>query len=132
MKSLHYGISLMSQSLEELVDTAKKLRDFSLQVGSEEELASLQNKQSHLLRELEVIDQDLHANYPGQIDPTTHDLFHQKLQEFQKYNHEYIENLKQRHGLIQFELKYLAHETHGEIPTLSVLHKPKKENSELK
>lgn len=123
MRSLHYGISQMTHSLEELVETAKKLRDCSLQVGSEEELAALQSKQADLLRELERLDHDLNGNFPGQIDHDTQELFHQRLLEFQTYNHEYIENLKQRHGLIQFDLEYLAHETTGEIPSLSILHK---------
>ena len=123
MKNMQQSISHMNQLLDDLVETSTKMRDVSMQVISEEELAPLQKKQQMLLRELESFDEALQKNYPGQINESTHSHFHERLADFQRLNKEFIQNLNQSHGLIQFDLKYLANETSGEIPALSFLHK---------
>jgi hypothetical protein len=123
MKNMQQSISHMNQLLDDLVETSTIMRDVSMQVISEEELAPLQKKQQLLLRELENFDEALQKNYPGQINESTHTHFHERLADFQRLNKEFIQNLNQSHGLIQFDLEYLSNETNGEIPSLSFLHK---------
>src|SRR5208337_2920339 len=57
MKSQKQYVDQMDQLLSELVQVATQLRDMSLKVISEEELAPLQKHQEKLLEELESVDE---------------------------------------------------------------------------
>ena len=84
---------------------------------------SLRREAEHFLQELEILDKSLQESYPGEIDKATRNHFHQRLIDFQKFNQEYIQNLNQSHGLIQFEFNHLSDEMKGELPPLSFLRK---------
>lgn len=105
MKSLQHYMEQMDRLVVELVQVATQLRDLSLKVISEEELAPLQKHQESLLAELESVDQKMRANYPHQVNPALQEKVHKQLQAFQLLNQEFIQNLKESHGLIQFDLK---------------------------
>lgn len=110
MKSLNQLIKQANNLLDELIQTAKKLKVASQQSVSEEELDSLQKKQEDLLIQFEGIDQDLQQYNFFEISEAVHQQFHIKLQEFQTLNQEFIETLQASHGLIQFELRQLKEE----------------------
>lgn len=110
MKSLQYYIDQMNQLLSELVQVATQLRDMSLQVISQEDLAPLQKHQEELLNQLENADQQLQKYYRQQVEAVTRENFHQQLKVFQTLNQEFIQNLNTSHGLIQFELRRLEEE----------------------
>src|SRR5262249_19126981 len=102
MDSLKQYIDQMHQLLDQLIETAKNLRDASKRVFSEEELAPLQKHQEDVLHHLEQIDQALHRFGEAEIPAATHEQFHAKLIQFQELNQEFINNLNNSHGLIQF------------------------------
>lgn len=110
MKSLQHSIDQMNQSLDGLIKVATQLRDMSLQVISEEDLAPLQNQQEEFLSQLEKIDQHIQKNYKHQLDAATQAHVHRQIQFFQQLNQEFIQNLNASHGLIQFELRRLTEE----------------------
>lgn len=110
MKSLRYYVEQMNQLLSELIQVTTQLRDMSLQVISEEDLAPLQKRQEDLLTQLENIDQQIQIHYRHQSEIATREHFHNQLQIFQQLNHEFIQNLNASHGLIQFELRRLQEE----------------------
>jgi hypothetical protein len=107
MKSLQHYVDQMNQLLSELIQVATQLRDMSLQVIAEEDLAPLQKKQEDLLAQLESTDQQLQQNYRHQLTGAIQDKIHKQLQTFQQLNQEFIQNLNTSHGLIQFELHRL-------------------------
>lgn len=115
MKSLQHYMDHMDQLLVELVQVATQLRDMSLKVISEEELAPLQKHQESLLAELESIDQKVRANYPHQIETGLQEKVHKQLQLFQQLNKEFIQNLNNSHGLIQFEMRRLKGDEEGDF-----------------
>lgn len=93
--------------LDQLIETAKALRDLSMQVVSEEELTLLQKKQKVLLVELESADQTIDVHFWNEMEEKDHRILHAKVHTFQTLNQEFIHNLKESHGLIQFELSHL-------------------------
>lgn len=111
MKSLQHYIDQMNGLLNELILVATQLRDMSLQVISEEDLAPLQKRQEDLLAQLEEVDQQLQSHYRHQIDASLREHIHNQLQTFQQLNQEFIQNLNASHGLIQFELRRLQEES---------------------
>ncbi len=110
MKSLQQYVNQMDHLLHELIQTATKLRDASLQVISEEELNPLQRRQEDLLSQLEAVDQQMKEHYRHQIDHAVQERFHTQLQTFQQLNQEFVQNLNASHGIIQFELRRLEDE----------------------
>lgn len=106
MKSLEGYTDRMNRLLNELTQVATQLRDMSLQVISEEDLAPLQKKQEELLIELESNDRQLQQNFRHQLSGALQEQFHHQLQIFQQLNQEFIQNLSTSHGLIQFELHH--------------------------
>lgn len=110
MESLKRYIDGMNQLLDELIDNAKKLKDVSKQVISEEELVPLQRRQEELFEHLENMDAALHKEFSNEIPAAQHKKIHDKLEEFQKINQEFVNNLRSSHGLIQFELRRLKEE----------------------
>ncbi len=123
MKSLKQHVEQMDQLLNELVIVATQLRDLSLKVISEEELAPLQMHQEELLAKLESVDQKIKGNYPHQTDAVVQEKIHRQLQTFQQLNQEYIQNLNASHGLIQFELRRLNDDEDEDFSVLSRLNK---------
>lgn len=123
MKSLHYYIDHMNHLLNELIQVAAQLRDMSLQVIAEEDLAPLQKHQEDLLMQLENTDQQLQRSYGPQLDGATREGFHNQLQTFQQLNQEFIQNLSASHGLIQFELRRLEDQEGEDFSRLSRLNK---------
>lgn len=121
MKSLQHYIDQMNQSLHALIEVATQLRDMSLQVIAEEDLARLQKKQEELLMQLEKIDGHLQKDYKYQLDGAIQEHFHEQLQIFQQLNQEFVQNLSTSHGVIQFELHRFAEEK--DFPNLSRLNK---------
>lgn len=110
MTSLQSYIDQMNQLFTELIQVATQLRDMSLQVISEEDLAPLQKHQEELVSQLEKIDQNIESHYKHQLSLAMREQFHQQLQVFQQLNQEFIQNLNASHGLIQFELHRLEDE----------------------
>ena len=94
----------MHQLLDQLIETGKTLRELSVQVVSEEELTNHQDEQKIILIKLEAIDKILEDHYWNQIEEKDHKQLHSKVHLFQTLNHEFIQNLRETHGLIQFEL----------------------------
>lgn len=123
MPSLQHYVDQMNQLLNELIQTATQLRDMSLQVISEEDLAPLQKKQEDLLAQLESADQQLQHNYRHQLTGAIQDKIHKQLQTFQELNQEFIQNLNTSHGLIQFELHRLEDQEGQDFSSFSRLNK---------
>lgn len=123
MKSLKQHVEHMDQLLNELVQVATQLRDLSLKVISEEELAPLQMHQEELLAKLESVDQKIKGNYPHETDAAVQEKIHRQLQTFQQLNQEYIQNLNASHGLIQFELHRINDDGDEDFSVLSRLNK---------
>lgn len=115
MKSLKHYMDRMDHLMDELVQVATQLRDMSLKVISEEELAPLQKHQEGLLAELEEVDQKIRANYPHLVDAALQEKVQTQLHLFQRLNQEYIKNLSASRGLIQFEMKRLKDDEKGEL-----------------
>lgn len=107
MKSLSTHLNQMHKLLDQLIETAKALKELSKQVVSEEELNSLQQQQKELLSQLEASDQIIEADYRNQMEENDHRNVSNKLHTFQSLNHDFIQNLQESHGLIQFELSHL-------------------------
>ena len=114
MKSLQYCVDRMNQLLTELIQVATQLRDMSFQVISEEDLEPLQKRQVDLLSQLESVDQQIQGNYRDQMAAAAQTYYHNQLQIFQQLNQEFIHNLNESHGLIQFELRRLEGEVEEE------------------
>lgn len=110
MKSLSFYVDQMNSLLDQLIETAKALRDLSLQVVSEEELIVHQKKQKELLAQLETTDQIIETHFWSQLEEEDHRRLHAKVHTFQTLNQEFIQNLKDSHGLIQFELSHLQNQ----------------------
>lgn len=123
MKSLQNFIDQMNLLLGELIQVATELRNMSLQVVSEDELAPLQKRQEDLLVQIENIDQNIQRTYKNQIPSNMQEHFHTQLQTFQKLNQEYIQNLSSHHGLIQFELHRMDDQKEQDFSQLSRLNK---------
>jgi hypothetical protein len=103
MKSPQEYIDQVNQLLNELIQVSTQLRDLSLQVVSEEDLAELQKRQEELLNQIENIDQQMRENIGYQLSMEAQEQLHDQLQAFQQLNQEFIQNLSASHGLIQFE-----------------------------
>jgi chaperonin cofactor prefoldin len=123
MKSLQDYLDQMDHLLGELVQVATQLRDLSLKVISEEELAPLQKHQEELLSQIESVDEKIRANYPHQIKADLQEKIHHQLESFQKLNREYIQNLDKSHGIIQFDLRRIKSDEEGDFSRLSRLNK---------
>ncbi len=107
MESFSEAFDTLKQLLNELIEAAKKLRDTSRQVFSEEELSPLQARQEQLLEQVAQIDKLIKTHYPSKMSESQYQEIHGFLQEFQGLNKEFIENMHQSHGLIQFEFMQL-------------------------
>lgn len=123
MKSQKQYVEQMDQLLSELVQVATQLRDMSLKVISEEELAPLQKHQEKLLGELESVDEKIKGNYPPQIEASIKEKVHLQLQKFQQLNQEFIQNLNASKGLIQFDLHRLKADEEEDFSRLIHLNK---------
>lgn len=107
MKSLAFYLEKMNGLLDQLVENSTILRDLSQQVISQEELNLHQKKQKELLDELEIVDETIQTHFWNLIEEEEHRRIHAKAHAFQTLNQEFIQNLRESHGLIQFELSHL-------------------------
>ena len=123
MESLQDYVDQMNHLLNELIQVATQLRDMSLQVISEEDLAPLQKRQEELMLQLEKADQQLQHDYRLQLSGGIQKQFHDQLQTFQQLNQEFIQNLGTSHGLIQFELQRIEDLESQDFSRLSRLNK---------
>lgn len=113
----------MDQLLTELIQVATELRDMSLKVISEEELAPLQKHQENLLEELEKVDQKIKGDYPNRLEPAIQEKVHKQLEKFQRLNREFIDNINASHSLIQFDLHRVKEEEEEDFSRLLRLNK---------
>lgn len=99
----------METLLDRLIESAKKLLTLSQQVIEEDELTSLQQHQEVLLENLIQKDADFHK-LPNISQATLISLRRKidtKIDDFQKLNADFLENLNKAHGLIQFNKGHL-------------------------
>jgi len=113
MLSLSNYLSQLYALFDELLKVAENLRNLTSQVLSEKELNIYQEEQKKIISEMSHINQNIDLHYRNQIDKVDQKLLKEKAQQFHKINHEYIQNLKKNHGLIQFELTYLHDQSQG-------------------
>ncbi len=123
MEPFQHDIDRMNALLDQLLHTARQLRDASMHMVSEEELLSLQKEQEQILAQLMSVDHDLQRYYASEIQELAHHQFQHKLKEFQALNQEFMENLNSSYGLIQFELHRLQEGDEEIQKILSYLHK---------
>jgi hypothetical protein len=97
----------MELVLDQLIRNAEELQEASLQVISEEELTSLQQKQEELISQLLKMDQDFYKTYAKEAkdyESKTRQRVSEKLEKFQTLNSRFIDNVMMHQGLIQFEI----------------------------
>lgn len=90
----------MNDLLDQLIITARQLRDAVQQVVSEAELRPLQETQENILQELEKIDKQTPHGAASDVNPEVIEQLYRKLNEFQELNKQFIDNFKSSHGLI--------------------------------
>lgn len=96
----------MESLLAELLQTARALKDVSSREISEEELMPLQDRQEELIEEIAKIDRSLARMKDKSFKETPNWVNVQgALVKFQELNDQFIENMKVRKGLIDFDLK---------------------------
>ena len=95
----------MESLLDNLIESARKLLALSKQVIEEEELMSLQQEQEELLARLIKKDSEFHqlSSQVREKLMSTRLNIDAKIDEFQKLNSEFVENINIAHGLIRFE-----------------------------
>lgn len=94
----------MDSILTELIVTAEKLINITSQVISKEELGALQESQNGIVKHLIGLDNAFKQAYKGQ--PTgknkeLRDSIEKKLDQFEKLNNSFIENLSSTHSVLQ-------------------------------
>lgn len=96
----------LEKTVDELIANAQELKKVSSQVIVEEELAELQKKQQVLVKELITTEKDYQKHFHKSSEETkspTGQRLRDKLQEFQKLNEAFINNINSSQGLIHFE-----------------------------
>lgn len=98
----------MESLLDSLIESAKKLLALSKQVIDEEELTRLQEEQEILLSKLVDKDGEFHLlpNASDQELMPKRLKIDGKIDQFQKLNADFVENINTTHGLIQFDKKH--------------------------
>lgn len=98
-------LSEMEALLNSLLDNAMKLLMLSQQVIEESELMSLQKEQEILLSKLIEKDSEFHnlTNVSQEKLVQFRLKIDKKIDDFQKLNAEFLENISAAHGLIQFD-----------------------------
>lgn len=97
-------LSEMESLLDNLIESARKLLALSKQVIEEDELMQLQQEQEELLSRLIEKDAEFHkvsSSTREKLLPARVKI-DAKIDEFQKLNSEFVENINTAHGLIQF------------------------------
>lgn len=95
----------MEQLVDELLSNAKALREISSQVAPEEEIAALQKKQHTYIRELVTLEKafrEKHNISSEEAQLPISSRIRDKLQQFQKMNEAFIENVNANQGTIHF------------------------------
>lgn len=105
MQKVEEILAQMDSLLDLLIDNAKSLLGISQRVIAEEELIPLQKRQKELLDQLVAKDETFHRaigssnNYQSPL----RNRINAKLDQFERLNASFIENITSTHGLIQFE-----------------------------
>jgi len=105
MENLEQVFLEMETILDQLVDTAEKLKNLSSGPVAEKELDSLQQSQEKLLKQLTDLDRKHKLSEKGSIPDAPAAItkrIEEKLHLFQKLNAAFIENLNSNHSLIKF------------------------------
>jgi hypothetical protein len=95
----------MESLLDKLVETARSLLKFSRQVIVEEDLFRLQQEQEILLEKLFQKDHEFHE-LPKMVQKELMPQrlkINEKIDQFQQLNAEFIQNINESRGLIQFD-----------------------------
>jgi len=96
----------MEGLLDQLLQTAETMQALSRQVVSENELVSLQQKQSELVAQLTALDASFHKIHAKKSEPDLSGLqkrIREKLKLFQDVNVGFIDNLKTGQKIIEVE-----------------------------
>ena len=94
---------LIVSTTSELVGTAKQLLKLSTETPTQETIQPLQEKQQELIDRLS----ELEASEPNLRESPSWNTIEENIQEFQKLNEKFIENMRVRQGLVHFEIKEL-------------------------
>lgn len=99
MTTQHDILIEMDKILDQLVETAEKLCQLSKQGFEEDELITLQQAQEQMVNKLTTLD-DAFKNVPakGGSEPILRESIDQKIEEFQRLNSMFIDNIKTSHG----------------------------------
>lgn len=100
MPTQHDILLEMDKILEQLVKTAERLCALSKQGFEEDELIKLQQAQEQMVNKLTTLD-DAFKSVPSKeaAEPILRESIDQKIEEFQRLNSSFIDNIKSSHGL---------------------------------
>lgn len=99
MPTQHDILIEMEKILEQLVKTAERLCALSKQGFEEEELVKLQQAQEQMVNKLTTLDDAFKAvPSKGSAEPILRESIDQKIEEFQRLNSSFIDNIKNTHG----------------------------------
>ncbi|MBA3816330.1 MAG: hypothetical protein H0X29_07395 [Parachlamydiaceae bacterium] len=95
----------MNAVLDLLIENAQKLNELSLQVIAEEEISPLQAQQQELLSALVELDNAFHQadSLAEEKISAIQAAVNDKIENFQQLNSNFMENIINAHGLIQFK-----------------------------
>lgn len=100
MATQHDILQEMDKILEQLVKTAEKLCVLSKQGFEEDELVKLQKAQEQMVNKLTTLDDAFkNVSSNGSTEPILRERIDQKIEEFQRLNTTFIDNIKTTHGL---------------------------------
>jgi len=106
MQKVEKILSEMDELLDAIIDNALELLNMSRRVIAEEELEPLQQHQQELVNSLLEKDETFQKICPPPIEEYQSPLrntINEKLDKFKKINTEFIDNIMNMQGLIQFE-----------------------------
>lgn len=99
MSTQHEILIEMDKILEQLVQTAERLCALSKHGFEEDELIKLQKAQEQMVNKLTTLDLAF-KNVPSKdgSEPILRESIDQKIEEFQRLNTSFIDNIKTSHG----------------------------------
>jgi hypothetical protein len=109
LKGIDELLTLIVQSSEQLLRLTKKEFD-------EDKLDELQCSQDTLINQLKTLDENYTTFLDDETPPKSHKILSNeikdKLLQFEKYNHSFIENIEVRRGLIKIEMHEIDKRKH--------------------
>ncbi len=123
MTSAEEILSKMEKALDDLLANARQIVEVSLRPFSQSDLQSLQQRQQELSQQLQELDTRLNQEYPNAASESNFAAvqhMEEGLQEFQKLNNVFMDNMRKQHTIIQFEQEK-AHSSHpdGSLPAVN-------------